>query len=45
MTLLEDEPFDEAKWANGYTCEFPGVKVTVAANKHFAEQHPDVVGF
>ena len=45
MTLLEDEPYDEAKWKDGYACEFPGVKVTVAVNKDLAEKAPEVVEF
>lgn len=45
LTLLEDEPFDEEKWGNGYACEFPGVKVTVAANKQLLDTAPDVVEF
>lgn len=45
MTLLEDEPYDEAKWEDGYACEFPGVKVTVAVNKDLAEKAPEVVEF
>jgi glycine betaine/proline transport system substrate-binding protein len=45
MTLLEDEPYDEAKWENGYACEFPGVKVTVAVNKEMIEKAPEVVEF
>ncbi|NLL69678.1 MAG: ABC transporter substrate-binding protein [Epulopiscium sp.] len=45
MTLLEDHPFDEEKWENGYTCEFPGVKVTIAANKNILEKAPEVAEF
>jgi glycine betaine/proline transport system substrate-binding protein len=45
MTLLEDEPYDEAKWEDGYRTEFPGVKVTVAVNKDMLKKAPDVVEF
>ncbi len=45
MTLLEDEPYSLEKWENGYACEFPGVKVTVAVNKEVTEKAPEVVGF
>ena len=45
MTLLEDEPFDQEKWENGYACEFPGVKVTVAVNKDVVNKAPEVVEF
>lgn len=45
MTLLEDEPYDEEKWNDGYACEFPGVKVTVAVNRSMLDRAPDVVAF
>lgn len=45
MTLLEDEPFEQEKWDNGYACEFPGVNVTIAVNKDMVEKAPDVVEF
>ncbi len=45
MTLIKDEPYDEEKWNNGYTCEFPGVKVTVAVNKDVLEKTPEIVDF
>lgn len=45
MTLLEDEPYDEEKWNNGYATEFPGVKVTIAVNEEMIEKAPDVVEF
>lgn len=45
MTLLEDEPYSEGKWEDNFSCEFPGVKVTVAVNKNVAEQAPEVVEF
>ena len=45
LTLLEDDPFDEEKWEDGYRTEFPGVKVTVAVNNKMLEKAPDVVDF
>ena len=45
MTLLQDEPYDEEKWEDGFACEFPGVDVTVAVNKDVAEGAPEVVDF
>lgn len=45
MTLLQDEPFDEEKWENGYACEFPGVKVAVSVNKDVIDSAPEVVDF
>ena len=45
MTLLEDEPYTPEKWENGFACEFPGVKVTVAVNKGMVEKAPEVVEF
>lgn len=45
MTLLEDDPYTIEKWEDGYACEFPGVKVTVAVNKEMVEKAPEVVEF
>lgn len=45
MTLLEDEPFNEELWKDGYRTEFPTVPVTVAVNKEIPEIAPDVVEF
>ncbi|MDD3840796.1 MAG: ABC transporter substrate-binding protein [Clostridia bacterium] len=45
MTLLEDEPYDQEKWEDGYACEFPGVTVTVAVNKEMVDKAPEVVEF
>ncbi|MFZ7133593.1 MAG: ABC transporter substrate-binding protein [Eubacteriales bacterium] len=45
MTLLEDEPFDTAKWEDGYLCEFPAVDVVVAINSALPDKAPDIVDF
>lgn len=45
LTLLADEPYSSDKWEAGYACEFPGVKVTVAANSGLREKAADVMEF
>ena len=45
MTLLADEPFDEALWNDGYKCEFAPDKVTVGVSKDMETKAPDVVEF
>ena len=45
MTLLADEPYAAERWENGFACEFPGVKVTVAVNKGMLDKAPEVVEF
>ncbi len=45
MTLLEDEPYSDEKWENGYLCEFAPVNVTVAVNSALPEKAPEVVDF
>lgn len=45
MTLLEEEPYDEEKWANGYGSAFPPMPVTVAVYKDLIEEAPEVVEF
>lgn len=45
MTLLEDEPFDDALWDDGYRCEFPAVDVAVVINSGMNEKAPDIVSF
>lgn len=45
LTLLEDVPFDEEKWEDGYRCEFKPVTVTVAVNSELVDTAPDVVEF
>jgi glycine betaine/proline transport system substrate-binding protein len=45
MTLLEDTPYSEEKWNNGYACEMPSVDVTVLVNKNMTEKAPDLVEF
>ncbi|SKC46920.1 ABC transporter substrate-binding protein [Maledivibacter halophilus] len=45
LTLLEDEPFDEEKWEDGYRCEFKPVDVTVCVTSDLENTAPDVVEF
>lgn len=45
MTLLEDEEYSDEKWDNGYACEWPSQKVTVAVYKDLQSKAPDVVEF
>lgn len=45
LTLLEDEPYDEELWNDGYRSEFPPVPVTVCVHKDVMDSAPDVVDF
>ncbi len=45
LTLLEDEPFDQELWENGYACEWMPVDVTVTVNKDMKDIAPEVVEF
>ena len=45
MTLLEDEPYSEELWNNGYACEFEAMEITIAANADFAERAPELAEF
>lgn len=45
MTLLEDEPYSDELWNDGYKCEFPAVPVTVAVHKDMLNKAPEVVEF
>lgn len=45
MTLLEDEPYSEELWNNGYACEFEAMQITIAANAEFAKNAPELVEF
>ncbi len=45
MTLLEEEPYDEAKWQDGYGSAFPPMPVTVAVYKDLPEEAPELVEF
>jgi len=45
MTLLEDEPYSEELWNNGYACEFESMPITIAANASFPEEYPELAEF
>ena len=45
MTLLEEEPYDEEKWENGYESAFPPMPVTVAVYKDLEDDAPEIVEF
>ncbi|ARD47352.1 ABC transporter substrate-binding protein [Sporosarcina sp. P37] len=45
LTLLEDEPFDEAVWEENKGTEFPPNDVVVAVHKDLETQAPEVVEF
>ncbi|QEK13387.1 ABC transporter substrate-binding protein [Crassaminicella thermophila] len=45
MTLLEDEPYSEELWKNGYNCEFRPVDITIVVNRDMPKKAPDVVEF
>jgi glycine betaine/proline transport system substrate-binding protein len=45
MTLLEDEPYSEELWNNGYACEFEAMEITIAANAEFVERNPELAEF
>ncbi len=45
MTLLEDAPYSDELWNDGYKCAFPTVPCTVVVNKEVPEMAPDVVEF
>jgi len=45
MTLLEDEPYSEELWNNGYACEFEAMEIAIAANSNFPERAPELAEF
>lgn len=45
LTLLEDEPYDEATWEETRGTEFPPNDVVVAVHKDFPDQAPEVYEF
>jgi len=45
MTLLEDEPYSEELWNNGYACEFESMAITIAANTEFTKRAPELAEF
>ena len=45
MYKLEEAPFDQEKWDNGFLCSFPSVRVNILVSAGFVENYPDVVEF
>lgn len=45
LTLLEEEPYDEAIWNESRATEFPPNDVVVAVHKDFKEQAPEIYDF
>ena len=45
LTLLEDEPYDENAWSEGFATEFPSQRLTIAVQNELPEEAPDVVEF
>ncbi len=45
MTLLEDEPYSEELWNNGFACEFESMPITIAANASFPGKYPELAEF
>lgn len=45
LILLEDDPYDDEKWNDGYSCKFPSQNLTIAVDKNFPEAHPQIVDF
>lgn len=45
ITLLEDAPYSDELWEDGYRCEYPSQRLTVAVQNQLPEQAPDVVEF
>jgi glycine betaine/proline transport system substrate-binding protein len=45
LTLLEDEPYSEELWNNGYACEFEAMEIAIAVNSNFPERAPELADF
>ena len=45
MKLLEEVPYSEELWNNGYACEFEAMEITIAANAEFTEEAPELAEF
>lgn len=45
MTLLEDEPYSEELWNNGFACEFEAMEIYIAANSNFVKNNPELAEF
>ncbi len=45
MTLLEEAPYSEELWNDGFACEFKSMDVTIAVNASFPEEFPKLAEF
>lgn len=45
IILLEDEPYSEELWNNGYACEFQSMDITIGVNADIPNQTPELVEF
>lgn len=45
VTILEDEPFSQELWDDGYACEFEAMDITIAVNANFPEKAPELTEF
>ncbi|EEG76560.1 ABC transporter substrate-binding protein [Dethiobacter alkaliphilus] len=45
LTLLEDKPYNEQAWSDGFRTEFPSQRITIAVQKDLPQEAPDAVEF
>jgi len=45
ITLLEDEPYSDELWSDGFRCEYPSQRLTIAVQNQLPDQAPDVTEF
>ncbi|SFH40626.1 glycine betaine/proline transport system substrate-binding protein [Desulfotomaculum arcticum] len=45
LTLLEDAPYSDELWEDGYRCEYPSQDLTIAVQKNLPKEAPDVTEF
>ncbi len=45
LTLLQEDPYNEELWNDGYACAFETMDVTVAANADLPKKAPEVTDF
>ncbi len=45
LIQIEEPPYNEELWNNGYSCEFPAVDVNIVVHKDLPVQFPEIVEF
>ena len=45
LIQIEEPPYNEELWNNGYGCQFPAVDVNIVVHKDLPEQAPEIVEF